>query len=176
MSLNVNLLFIAGHLTRDPQIKHSQKGTTIAEIALAIDREWTDESGEKKQNVTFLDLTCFARTGEICERFLTKGDPALFEGRLTVDQWQDRNTGQMQSKMASLGIGFKCSGASQRARIPAQALPLQNETAIWISSQMIFSSAPTSTARSRDHVYRGVQSCELFTISFTVATISRDRF
>ena len=88
-----------GNLTRDPELRYTPKGTAVAKIGLAINRVWTNEAGEKKEEVTFVDADVFGRTAENCGQYLKKGSSILVSGRLKLDQWDDKQTGQKKSRL-----------------------------------------------------------------------------
>src|SRR5512137_2385991 len=94
-----NRVILAGNLTRDPELRYTPKGTAIARIGLAINRNYTTESGEKKEEVTFVDVEAWGRQAEVIAQYMKKGRPFLVEGRLKLDQWEDKNTHQKQSKL-----------------------------------------------------------------------------
>jgi len=94
-----NKVILAGNLTRDPELRYTPKGTAIAKIGLAVNRVWTNEAGEKKEEVTFVDVDIFGRTAENVGPYMRKGRPILIEGRLKLDQWDDKQTGQKKSKL-----------------------------------------------------------------------------
>src|SRR6266404_3099342 len=96
---NFNKVILIGNLTRDPELRYTPKGTAIAKIGLAINRTWKTETGETKEEVTFVDADAFGRTAEVIAQYLKKGRPMLLEGRLKLDQWEDKNTHQKQSKL-----------------------------------------------------------------------------
>jgi len=96
---NFNKVIIAGNLTRDPELRYTPKGTAIARLGLALNRSYTTESGEKRDEVTFVDVDAFGRQAEVIGQYLKKGRPVLIEGRLKLDQWEDKNTHQKQSKL-----------------------------------------------------------------------------
>src|SRR4029079_8285950 len=73
--------------------------TAIARIGLAINRSWKSETGETKEEVTFVDVDAWGRQAEVIAQYLRKGRPLLMEGRLKLDQWEDKNTHQKQSKL-----------------------------------------------------------------------------
>ena len=89
-----NKVLLMGNLTRDPEVKYTPKGTAIANLGLAVNRVWTNEAGEKKEEVTFVDVDVFGRTAENVGQYMRKGRPILIEGRLRLDQWDDKQTGQ----------------------------------------------------------------------------------
>lgn len=94
-----NKVILVGNLTRDPELRYTPKGTAIAKIGLAVNRVWTNEAGEKKEEVTFVDVDIFGRTAENVGQYMRKGRPILIEGRLRLDQWDDKQTGQKKSKL-----------------------------------------------------------------------------
>src|ERR1700760_2755810 len=130
-----NKVILVGNLTRDPELRYTPKGTAIAKIGLAVNRVWTNESGEKKEEVTFVDVDVFGRTAENVGQYMRKGRPILIEGRLRLDQWDDKQTGQKKSKLGvvaetvqflgSPGEGGGSGGAPAAARParPAAAAP-----------------------------------------------------
>lgn len=97
--MNLNQVTIAGKLTRDPELRYTPKGTAIAKLGLAINRTWTNEAGERKEEVTFIDVDTFGKTAENCGQYLRKGSTALITGRLKLDQWDDKASGQKRSKL-----------------------------------------------------------------------------
>jgi single-strand DNA-binding protein len=96
---NFNKVILAGNLTRDPELRYTPKGTAIARIGLAINRTWKSETGETKEEATFVDVEAWGRQAEVIAQYMKKGRPLLIEGRLKLDQWEDKNTHQKQSKL-----------------------------------------------------------------------------
>jgi single-strand DNA-binding protein len=94
-----NKVILAGNLTRDPELRYTPKGTAVARIGLAVNRVWKTETGESKEEVTFIDVDAFGRQAEVISQYMRKGRPLLVEGRLKLDQWEDKNTHQKQSKL-----------------------------------------------------------------------------
>ena len=101
-----NKVILAGNLTRDPELRYTPKGTAIARIGMAINRTWKTETGETKEEVTFVDVDAFGRQAEVISQYMKKGRPLLVEGRLKLDQWEDKNTHQKQSKLRVVLDGF----------------------------------------------------------------------
>src|SRR5579859_5239286 len=94
-----NKVVLVGNLTRDPELRYTPKGTAIAKLGLAVNRVWTNESGEKKEEVTFVDVDVFGRTAENVGQYMRKGRPILVEGRLRLEQWDDKQTGQKRRRL-----------------------------------------------------------------------------
>jgi single-strand DNA-binding protein len=89
-----------GNLTRDPQVKYTPSGQAVSEIGLAVNRSWFDKnSNQRREEATFVDVTLWGRTAEIAGEYLVKGRQVLIEGRLQLDQWDDKETGQKRSKL-----------------------------------------------------------------------------
>lgn len=88
-----NKVVLVGNLTRDIELRYSQSGMAIAKSAIATSRKFTS-NGEKKEEVMFIDLTFFGRSGEVANQYLRKGSKILVEGRIQFDQWVDQNGGK----------------------------------------------------------------------------------
>ncbi len=110
---SLNKVMLIGNLTRDPEIKYTPKGTAIADIGLAVNRNYTTESGEKREEVTFIDVTLWGRTAEIVGEYCKKGRPLFVEGRLQLDQWDDKQTGQKRSKLKVVGDNIQLLGGRE---------------------------------------------------------------
>jgi single-strand DNA-binding protein len=122
-----NKVILMGNLTRDPELRYTPKGTAIAKIGLAVNRVWTNEAGEKKEEVTFVDVDIFGRTAENVGQYMRKGRPILIEGRLKLDQWDDKQTGQKKSKLGVVAetVQFlgSANGGGGEGGAPAAARP-----------------------------------------------------
>src|SRR6478672_9991265 len=112
---NYNKVILAGNLTRDPELRYTPKGMAIAKLGLAINRSWKNEAGETKEEVTFVDVDAFGRQAEVIGQYLKKGRPILMEGRLRLDQWDDKQTQQKRSKLGVVleTFSFLDSGARE---------------------------------------------------------------
>jgi single-strand DNA-binding protein len=108
---NLNKVMLMGNLTRDPEVRYTPKGTAVAELGLAINRVYSSESGEKREETTFVDVTLWGRTAEIAGEYLKKGRPVFIEGRLQLDSWDDKQTGQKRSKLKVVGEGMQLIGS-----------------------------------------------------------------
>jgi len=95
-----NKVILVGNLTRDPQVKRTPSGQAVTELGLAINRFWWDkQSNQRKEETTFVDVTCWGRDAEVAGEYLAKGRPVLIEGRLQLDSWEDKQSGQKRSKL-----------------------------------------------------------------------------
>ncbi len=107
---NVNKVILIGNLTRDPEVRHTPKGTAVGDIALAINRAYTADNGEKREETTYVDVTLWGRTAEIAQQYLRKGRPVYIEGRLQMDSWEDKATGQKRSKLKVVAEALQLLG------------------------------------------------------------------
>ena len=108
---NLNKVMLMGNLTRDPEVRYTPKGTAVAELGLAINRVYSAENGEKREETTFVDVTLWGRTAEIAGEYLKKGRPVFIEGRLQLDSWDDKQTGQKRSKLKVVGEAMQLMGS-----------------------------------------------------------------
>ncbi len=95
----LNKVFLIGNLTRDPELRVTPKGTAICQFGLAVNRQFKDESGATRDETTFIDIEAWGKQGELVAKYLAKGSPAMVEGRLKLDQWEDKQSGQKRSKL-----------------------------------------------------------------------------
>ena len=94
----MNKVFLIGHLTRDIELRYSSAGLAIGSCAIAVTRKFTDANGSKQEETLFIDITFFGRYAEVANQYLHKGSKAMVEGRLRLESWQDKNTGQNRQK------------------------------------------------------------------------------
>jgi single-strand DNA-binding protein len=102
-----NKVILVGNLTRDPELRYTPKGTAIARLGIACNRKWKSETGELKEEVTFVDVDAFGKTAETIAQYLKKGRPILMEGRLKYDTWEDKQTNQKKSKLGVVLESFQ---------------------------------------------------------------------
>lgn len=108
-----NKVILIGNLTRDPELRYTPKGMAIAKLGLAVNRTWRTETGESKEEVTFIDLDAFGRQAETLAQYMKKGSPLMIEGRLKLDQWDDKQSGQKRSKLGVVVEGFQFLGGGK---------------------------------------------------------------
>ncbi len=113
---SLNKVMIIGNLTRDPEVRFTPKGTPVCDIGLAVNRRYLNEAtGERQEEVTYLDVTLWGKQAELAGQYLTKGNPLFVEGRLQMDTWEDKASGQKRSKIRIICenmqfLGGKASG------------------------------------------------------------------
>ncbi|MEP3479837.1 MAG: single-stranded DNA-binding protein [Fuerstiella sp.] len=156
-----NKVILLGNLTRDPEVRYTAGGSAVTEVSLAVNRQWTDrQTNERKEEVTFVEVTLWGRTAEVAGEYLSKGRPCLIEGRLQLDRWEDKETGKNRSKLKVVGEtlqllsgksdndggsggGAPSSGYSK----PAPAAPRQQ------SAPAAQPAAPPSDSRTPDQAF-----------------------
>jgi len=112
-----------GNLTRDPEVRYTPKGTAIANIGLAVNRSYTTEAGEQKEEVTFVDIEVWGRQAETASQYLKKGSPLFVEGRLRLDQWDDKESGQKRSKLKIVCERFQFVGGPRASTEVSEGAP-----------------------------------------------------
>src|SRR5271169_528372 len=110
---NLNRVLLIGNLTRDPDLRYTPKGTAVTEIGLAVNRVYSGDDGERKEETTFVDVTLWARLAEIAGQYLKKGRPVFIEGRLQLDSWDDKQTGQKRSRLRVVAENIQLLGSRQ---------------------------------------------------------------
>lgn len=112
---NFNKVLLMGNLTRDPELKYLPSGTAVCEFGLAVNRRWNDQqTGEKKEQTCFVDLTSYGRQAETLNQYMKKGRPIFIEGRLDYAQWETPE-GQKRSKLRVVVENFQFVGTRDDA-------------------------------------------------------------
>lgn len=106
-----NKVILLGNLTRDPEVRYTPKGSAVCDLGLAVNRTYTLDNGEKREEVTFVDVVLWARLAEIAGEYLKKGRPVFIEGRLQLDTWDDKQSGQKRSKLRVIGETMQLLGS-----------------------------------------------------------------
>jgi single-strand DNA-binding protein len=110
---SLNKVLLMGNLTRDPELRVTPKGTSICQFSLAINRQFKMESGETREEVIYVDVEAWGKQGETIAKYVTKGRPLYVEGRLRLDQWEDKNTKEKRSRMKVVLEQFQFLGDSR---------------------------------------------------------------
>lgn len=157
---NLNKVMLIGNLTRDPELRHTPKGTAVSEISMAINRVWNNDQGQKQEETTFVEVTLWGRQAELAQQYLTKGRPVYIEGRLNLDTWDDKETGKKRSKLRvigenmqflSSGTGAGGGGGGSSERSSQAASPSQRQSSPQGSPQGA-SAAPTDDYPEDDDI------------------------
>jgi single-strand DNA-binding protein len=144
---SLNKVMLIGNVTRDPEIKYTPKGSAVADVGLAINRTYTNQGGEKVEEVTYVDVELWGRLAEIAGEYAKKGRPIFVEGRLRIDSWEDKQSGQKRNRLKVVGeimqlLGsrpgsagggggaeFEGEGGPSKPSRPASTRPIQAEPA-----------------------------------------------
>src|SRR4029078_8922143 len=104
-----NKVILLGNLTRDPEVRYTPKGSAVCDLGIAVNSTYTLDNGEKREEVTYVDVPLWARLAEIAGEYLKKGRPVFVEGRLQLDTWDDKQSGQKRSKLKEVGEAIQPS-------------------------------------------------------------------
>ncbi len=96
---NLNKVYLMGNLTRDPESKTTATGKSVADLDVAVNEKFKDSSGEMKEETTFVSVTLWGKQAERVGEFFHKGSLIFIEGRLQLDQWNDKATGEKRSRL-----------------------------------------------------------------------------
>lgn len=112
---SLNKVFLLGNLTRDPDLRGLPSGQNVCELRLAVGRRYQNSSGQEVDDTCFVDVVVWGRSAANCKQFLTKGSPVMVEGRLQLDQWEDRNGGGTRSRLRVVAEQVQFMGRRQDA-------------------------------------------------------------
>lgn len=113
-----------GKLTRDPEIRHTQSNLAVVGFGLAINERFKDRDGNWQERAHFIDCTVFGKRGEAFAQYHSKGSSAFVEGRLNMDQWDDRQTGKKRSKLGVVVDSWQfVGGKSEQASAGGRKAP-----------------------------------------------------
>jgi single-strand DNA-binding protein len=122
---NLNRVMLMGRLTRDPETRYTKTGTAVCDLSLAINRVLPaaeqEGGGERREEVTYVDITLWGKTAEVAQQYLTKGRGVFIEGRLQLDTWDDQQTGQKRSRLKVVGEHLEFLPGSKPAQGQSEA-------------------------------------------------------
>jgi single-strand DNA-binding protein len=95
---NFNKVILLGNLTRDPELRYLPSQMAVVDLGIAVNHRFKTAQGEDREEVMFIDCTAFGKQAEVIKQYCQKGKPLLVEGRLKLDTWDDKQTGQKRSK------------------------------------------------------------------------------
>lgn len=96
---SLNKVMLMGNLTKDAELRYLQSGQAVLEFRIAVTRKYRTQNGDDKEETCFVDVNLWGKRGEAVSQYLTKGKPLFVEGRLQLDEWDDKNTGEKRSKL-----------------------------------------------------------------------------
>lgn len=127
--VSLNKVFLAGNLTRDPEVRYTPSGTAVADLNLAVNRVFTS-GGERREETCFVNVVVWGKQAENCGQYLAQGSPVLIEGRLQLDQWQNEQ-GEKRSRLRVVADRVQFLGRPRRSDFGAEptALPSDSDVA-----------------------------------------------
>ena len=111
----LNKVFLIGNLTADPELRYTPSGTAVADLRLAVNREYNTKDGERRSEVAYIDVVVWARQAENCSQYLSKGRPVMVEGRLQLDTWENQQ-GEKRSKLRVVAENVQFLGGRPQER------------------------------------------------------------
>lgn len=112
---SLNKVFLIGNLTRNPELRYTPSGVAVCQFGLAINRRYLS-AGQEKSETCYIDILAWGRQGETVNQYMTKGSPVFIEGRLQMDQWEDRETGSKRTKLQVVAEVVQFIGGRQSER------------------------------------------------------------
>jgi len=126
--MNLNKVQLIGRLTRDPELRTTPSGQSVATVGLATNRTWNDKSGQKQEKTEFHNIVMWGRLAEIAGQYLTKGQEAYFEGRLETRSYTgkdgvEKRTTEIIAENMQMGSRPQGGGSYNRPAAAATAAP-----------------------------------------------------
>jgi single-strand DNA-binding protein len=118
---SLNKVFLIGNLTRAPELRYTPTGTAVSDLRLAVNRAYTTQSGEKRQETYFLTVVVWGKQAETCGEYLDKGSPILVEGRLQTREWEGKD-GQRRNVVEVVADRIQFLGRARGAGPEAEAV------------------------------------------------------
>ena len=107
----VNKVILIGNLGRDPELRNTPSGQTIAKFSVATTRKWRNRDGERQEQTEWHNIVCWGRQAEVAGQYLSKGRQVYVEGRLQTDSWEDRETGKKMYRTEIVCDNFQMLGS-----------------------------------------------------------------
>ena len=114
MAANLNKVMLIGNLTRDPELRYIPSGQGVTTFTVAVNRNYTSQAGEKKEEVSFIRVVVWGRRAEVCNEYLKKGSPVFVEGRLQSRSWE-ANDGTKRSTIEVVALSVQFLGRTQKS-------------------------------------------------------------
>ena len=118
-----NKVIIMGNLTRDPEVRFSQSGSAVCSLSVAVNERYKDKSDQWVDRATYVDVTIFGKRGEAFSKYHKKGDACFLEGKLRLDQWEDKQNGAKRSKLFVVADQWEFVGGKGGAAKTTQSEP-----------------------------------------------------
>ena len=108
-----NKVILVGNVTKDPELRYTPKGTALCNLTLAVNEKYTADNGEKRESVSFIEVTFWGRLAEIVGEYVKKGKPILVSGSLKQESWEDKTTGKKRSKLVVVADEMQLLGSRE---------------------------------------------------------------
>ena len=122
-----NKVILIGNLTRDVEVRYLANGTAVSDVSLAVNESYKNRDGQKVDSTVFVECTLWGKTAELAGQYLAKGKPVLFEGKLKLDQWDDKETGKKRSKLGVTVESMQFLGSPSGGKDAPQEEPQQRQ-------------------------------------------------
>ena len=109
----INKVILVGRLGKDPEIRSTPQGTTVAKFTVATDEKFTDRNGEKQERTEWHNIVAWAKLAEICGQYLKKGQLVYIEGSIRTDSWDDKESGQKRYRTEIVAQTMKMLGGKR---------------------------------------------------------------
>ncbi len=106
----LNKVILIGNLGRDPEVRTTQSGQSVANFSVATTRRWRDRDGNRQEETEWHYIVCWGRQAEIAGQYLTRGRLVSVEGRLQTRSWDDQQTGQKRYRTEVICDNFQMLG------------------------------------------------------------------
>ena len=122
---SLNKVLLIGNLTRQPELRYTPSGTAVADLRLAVNRNYTTQTGEKREDTCFLTVVVWGKQAESCREYLDKGSPVFVEGRIQTRDWEAKDgqkrtaTEVVAERVQFMGGRGRGGGAATPAAVPA---------------------------------------------------------
>ena len=107
---SLNRVMLIGNLTRDPELRYIPSGSAVTSFTIAMNRVFKLQTGEKKEEVSFVRVVVWGRLAEVCNDYLKKGRPVFVEGRLQSRSWDDKNSGEKRNTLEVIAQNIQFLG------------------------------------------------------------------
>ena len=154
----LNKVFLIGNLTRDPELRYVPSGTAVATFTIGVNRVYVTQSGEKKEQASFIRIVVWGRRAEVCGEYLSKGSPIFIEGRLQSRDWETQD-GQKRNTIEVIAdnIQFLRMGEKRGSSPSKQDAPSENVDTIILNEEI----APPASANKEKEFEKGGQDKEV---------------
>ena len=141
---NLNKVFLIGNLTRDPELRYIPSGMAVATFTVAVNRVYKTQTGEKKEQTSFIKVVVWARRAEVCGEYLSKGSPVFVEGRLQSRDWETQE-GQKRNAVEVVADNIQFLRTGKQAAASSSEKPAQTPQEVETINLNSDFEAPSST-------------------------------